>query len=145
MHDRAADPERLGGLAERPVRERRELRVSYRIRLPAESRALRLRARQAGPHGLSTPSFSAIFALLVSNANRCAVDALRVRWQVEGTADAKQDLTDEPEIRALEHGELVGHLTKAMLARYTHAVTQRKQAALESRSLGDGRRACPHG
>jgi integrase len=28
--------------------------------------------------------------------------------------------------------ELVGHLTKAMLARYTHPVTQRKQAALES-------------
>ena len=28
--------------------------------------------------------------------------------------------------------ELVGHLTKNMLARYTHPVTQRKQAALES-------------
>jgi Phage integrase family len=28
--------------------------------------------------------------------------------------------------------ELVGHLTKAMLARYTHPVTQWKQAALES-------------
>jgi hypothetical protein len=28
--------------------------------------------------------------------------------------------------------ELVGHLTKAMLARDTHPVTQRKQAALES-------------
>ena len=28
--------------------------------------------------------------------------------------------------------ELVGHLTKAMLARYTHPVTQRKKAALES-------------
>ena len=28
--------------------------------------------------------------------------------------------------------ELVGHLTRAMLARYTHPVTHRKQAALES-------------
>ena len=56
MHDRAADAERLGGIAQGPVRHGLELRVRNRVTLPAEPLSLRLLARQARPHALDDPA-----------------------------------------------------------------------------------------
>ena len=56
MHDRAADPERHGGVPQRLVRHRLELRVGNRVGLPAEPLPLRLRPGEAGLHALDDPA-----------------------------------------------------------------------------------------